>query len=108
MKTDQDPEQFYSDRASLYQKVFIGYLNWGKQLEKFFRKTDYLQSNLRVLDAGCGTGAATKALYKIGNEKGYSGIEFHGFDLTENMLKIFHEWITQAKAENIELAKANV
>jgi ubiquinone/menaquinone biosynthesis C-methylase UbiE len=108
MNTSHDAEKLYNDKASLYQKVFIGYLNWGKQLENFFRNTSYLQPNLKVLDAGCGTGAVTKALYKISHEKGYAGIQFYGFDLTENMLKIFQQWIITAEATNIQIAKANV
>ena len=108
MKVGADAEKLYNDKASLYQKVFIGFLNWGKELDKFFQKTEYLQSNLRILDAGCGTGVVTKTLYQIANQKGYAGIRFYGFDLSENMLKIFQQWIASAKADNIELAKANV
>ncbi len=108
MKADLDTEQFYNKKASLYQRVFIGYLNWGKELYKFFKKTGYLQPNSKVLDAGCGTGAVTKALYKISKEKEYKGIQFYGFDLTENMLRIFQKWLAAVKADDITLAKANV
>jgi ubiquinone/menaquinone biosynthesis C-methylase UbiE len=88
--------------------VFIGCLNWGKELEKFFKKTNYLQSNMKVLDAGCGTGVVTKTLYGIANEKRLDGIQFYGFDLTENMLKLFEQWIISVNAENVELTKADV
>jgi len=108
MKANQDPEQIYNEKASLYQKVFIGFLNWENELDKFFRKTNYLQPSLKILDAGCGTGAVTKTLYNISKEKGYTGIKFYGFDLTENMLKIFEQWITFTKVNNVEIAKANV
>lgn len=108
METSQNAEKLYNQKASLYQKVFIGYLNWGKELDRFFRKATYLKPNLKVLDAGCGTGAVTKALFKISTERGYSGIQFYGFDLTENMLKIFQQWITITEAKNIQLFRANV
>lgn len=108
MKVNQDAEELYNEKASLYQKVFIGILNWGKELNQFFRKTNYLQPNYKVLDAGCGTGAVTKVLYQISNENGYAGIQFYGFDLTENMLNIFQRWIVSTQANNIELARANV
>ena len=108
METNKDAERLYTNKASLYQKVFIGYLNWGKELGKFFEKTSYIKSYMKVLDAGCGTGVVTKTLYEIAKKKGYLGIRFYGFDLTENMLRIFQQWIISAKAENIELAKADV
>ena len=101
-------EKLYSEKASLYQKVFMGFLNWGKELDKFFRQSNYLQPNLKVLDAGCGTGAVTKTLYEIAKGKGYLGIQFCAFDLTENMLKIFQQWVTSQGATNIELAQADV
>lgn len=108
MEGKKDAERLYKEKAWTYQRVFIGYLNWGKELENFFRKTNYLRPNLKVLDAGCGTGAVTKALFKISKKESYSQIRFFGFDLTENMLKIFQHWIVSAKADNIVLAKANV
>jgi len=101
-------EKLYSEKASLYQKVFIGFLNWGKELDKFFRQSNYLQPNLKVLDAGCGTGAVTRTLYEIAKEKDYLGIQFCAFDLTENMLKIFQQWVDSQGADNIELAQADV
>jgi ubiquinone/menaquinone biosynthesis C-methylase UbiE len=101
-------EKLYSEKASLYQKVFMGFLNWGEDLDKFFRQSNYLQPNLKVLDAGCGTGAVTKTLYEIAKGKGYFGIRFCAFDLTENMLKIFQQWVTSQGATNIELAQADV
>ncbi len=101
-------EELYTEKASLYQKVFIGYLRWGKELDTFFRKSDYLKPNLKVLDAGCGTGAVTKTLHQISKEKSYTGIQFYAFDLTENMLKIFQQWVNAHGAVNIELAQADV
>ncbi len=108
MKSSNQAEQLYAERASLYQKVFIGLLNWGKQLDNFFRKSDYLQPNFRVLDAGCGTGVVTKTLYQIAKEKRIEGIQFCAFDLTENMLEIFRKWISAEGANDIEVAQANV
>ncbi len=108
MKANQNAENFFNKRASLYQRVFIGLLNWGNQLENFFRKTNYLQPNIKILDAGCGTGAVTETLHQIAHEKGYTGIQFFGFDLSENMLNIFQQWVDSAKADNISIAKADV
>jgi ubiquinone/menaquinone biosynthesis C-methylase UbiE len=108
MESSRETENLYNQKASLYQRVFIGFLNWGKQLSSFFRKSDYVRSNLKVLDAGCGTGIVTKTLYRIADENGYSGIQFYGFDLTENMLKIFRKWIDEVNARNVKIAEADV
>ncbi len=63
---------------------------------------------MKILDAGCGTGVITKTLYKLAQEKGFDGIQFHGFDLTESMLRIFQQWVEREGARNIELAQADV
>ncbi len=108
MNSGNQAEQLYTEKASLYQKVFIGWLNWGKELEKFFEKSTYLQPNLKVLDAGCGTGIVTRTLFRMSKKKCYDKIQFFAFDLTENMLNIFRDWISAEGASNIEVAQANV
>jgi ubiquinone/menaquinone biosynthesis C-methylase UbiE len=67
-----------------------------------------LHADSRVLDAGCGTGIITRILHQLAQEKNYTGINFHSFDLTENMLEIFRQWIATQGAEPIELAQADV
>lgn len=67
-----------------------------------------MHPNFKILDAGCGTGVITRALYQLAREKGYEGIEFHAFDLTQNMLEIFRQWITEQEANHIELKQADV
>ena len=108
MESGNQAEQLYTEKASLYQRVFIGWLNWGKQLDRFFRQSSYLKPNSKILDAGCGTGIVTKILYQISKERNYENIQFYAFDLTENMLKIFRKWISAEEANNIEVAQANV
>ncbi len=101
-------QELYTERASFYERFFINFLGWGRELEAFFRKSSYLATNCKVLDAGCGTGIVTKILYKLALEKGYEQVRFHAFDLTESMLDIFKEWIMAQGAENIELKQADV
>ena len=38
MEAKGDAEKLYNDKASLYQKVFIGFLNWGKELVQVLHK----------------------------------------------------------------------
>jgi len=101
-------KQLYTERASFYDRFFINFLGWGRELEAFFRESDYLAPNMKVLDAGCGTGIVTKVLYKLALEKSYEQSSFHAFDLTENTLDIFREWIKAQGAANIELRQADV
>lgn len=108
MPTNDSVRKLYTDRGVLYQRLFVDFLGWGRELETFFRKADYLRSGLKILDAGCGTGVITQVLYQLAQEQGYAGVEFHAFDLTQKMLDIFQQWITAQEANHIELAQADV
>src|SRR3990172_1007353 len=100
--------ELYTERASFYDRFFIDFLGWGRELEAFFRKSNYVIANSKILDAGCGTGIVTRILYKIALEKGYNEVRLHAFDLTQSMLDIFRQWITTQGAENIEVKQADV
>src|SRR3990172_12677929 len=69
--TNDDVEELYTERASFYDRFFINFLGWGRELEAFFRKSSYLAPTSKVLDAVCGTGVVTRSLYKLAAEKGY-------------------------------------
>jgi ubiquinone/menaquinone biosynthesis C-methylase UbiE len=102
-------KQLYSKRAMLYEQLYVDFLGWGKVLEVFFRKSNYLHPTIKVLDAGCGTGIITRTLYKIAREKiGYEGLEFHAFDLTSTMLDIFRKRIIEEKLINVRLNQADI
>jgi len=58
-----------------------------------------LTSNMKVLDAGTGTGLMTRVLHSLAGEAGLSNIDFHAFDLTQEMLDVFHRWIHSEAAE---------
>ena len=108
MKTHNQTQKLYTQRASLYERLFVDFLGWGKALDAFFRRSNYLRPNAKILDAGCGTGIITRVLYQLSSEKGYEGIQFHAFDLTQNMLDIFQQWIVGQGATNIEYQQADV
>ena len=108
MKASNSVQKLYTERASFYDRLFIDFLGWGKELQRFFQNSDYLHPNDKILDAGCGTGVITRVLYEFAGDKGYQGIQFHAFDLTQKMLDVFQEWITQHEANNIELHQADV
>ncbi len=108
MKTENQAQQLYTEKASFYERVFVNFLGWGKEVESFFQKTNYLQSGMKILDAGCGTGIITRTLHQLAIKNNYHRITFHAFDLTQNMLAIFQQWITKQKANDIELRQADV
>jgi SAM-dependent methyltransferase len=108
VKPGSSVQQLYAGRASFYDRLFIDFLGWGKELGTFFRKSDYLHANTKMLDAGCGTGIITRVLYQLAKDRGYQGIEFHAFDLTEKMLSVFRQWIAVHEATSIELLQADV
>lgn len=100
-------ERLYTRNARFYERFFVEVLGWEKQLDRFFRKTNYLRPHMKILDAGCGTGAATKILHSLSRQRGLAGIQFHAFDLTPAMLDIFREWIAAQGAQGMELKQAD-
>lgn len=100
-------QRIYSARASFYHFLMVN-LGFGRATESFLQESYYVGSHLKVLDAGCGTGNATRALYNIAHKKGYEDITFHAFDLTQAMLDLFRQWIKKVGAGNITLRQANV
>lgn len=105
--TGKRVENLYAKRAKLYQFLFIDVLQWGKTLEGFFQENAALHSRMKILDAGCGTGVVTRALYRLARQEGLEGITFHAFDLTPAMLAIFRAWIEQTGAVGIHLQQAD-
>jgi ubiquinone/menaquinone biosynthesis C-methylase UbiE len=108
VKCDISVQELYTKRASLYHRLFIDFLGWGKELQTFFQRSDHLHPNLKILDAGCGTGIITRVLYQLAADKQYKEIQFHAFDLTQSMLDVFQQWIAAQQADNIEVRQANV
>jgi len=108
MSSENWVQKFYAKRASLYERLFVDFLGWGRELETFFRRSGYIQPDFKILDAGCGTGIVTRILYRLAQERGFEGVRFHAFDLTQNMLDIFQQWIATHGADNIELKQADV
>ncbi len=101
-------QEFYTKRALSYESLYVKRLGWGRELDTFFSDSDYLQSSLKVLDAGCGTGVITRTLNKVALKKGYEDIEFHAFDLTQGMLDIFQMHIEEKEIKNVKLQQADV
>ncbi len=107
MTTDR-VQDFYTQRAKLYKFFFIDVLKWKNVLAKFFSENSYLRSNMKILDAGCGTGAVTRALYGLARQQKLEKVTFHAFDLTPAMLDLFRQWVEAEQASDITLQQADV
>lgn len=97
----------YARRSGLYEAM-IRLLRYPQGLARYFAGASYLRSNLRVLDAGCGTGAATLALRAALAQRQLQPAHFDGFDLTPGMLRRFWHALEQLPPASIDLAVADV
>jgi cyclopropane fatty-acyl-phospholipid synthase-like methyltransferase len=92
--------EFFSRRAPFYDFAFFKISPFMQVVRSLLMDRDVLKSNMKLLDAGTGTGLVTRVLHSLAREKGHSNIVFHAFDLTEAMLKVFHRWIRAEGAED--------
>jgi len=106
--TAQEVQELYTEKGEFYHHFFIDFIRYGKALKAFLKKSRCLASNMKVLDAGCGTGILTRNLCEIAQEEGSTGITFNAFDLTPAMLGLFRKWISENGREDIKLHQANV
>lgn len=97
----------YTTRAASYHR-FVRVFGYSAGLRAVVAEGDFLHSDMKVLDAGCGSGLLTQACYSIARERELAGVHFHGFDLTPHMLDRFRAWIAEHRIRGIELAEADV
>ncbi|MBW1906674.1 MAG: class I SAM-dependent methyltransferase, partial [Deltaproteobacteria bacterium] len=74
----------------------------------FLRQSGTLEPNLRILDAGCGTGNVTREVLDLARRQDITGLSIDGFDLTPAMLNRFRQWLSREGVEAIDLREANV
>jgi SAM-dependent methyltransferase len=108
MMTRDEVRQLYTAKAGLYHWFFIRLMGYGRGIRAFLATSGYLQANLRILDAGCGSGLVTRSAYRVASEQGLDGIAFHAFDLTPTMLDRFRAWVAENEVGNVELRLADV
>lgn len=108
MMTSNQVRAFYTQNAALYHRLYIDILRYGRGMNAFLRQSGALEPNLRILDAGCGTGNVTRQVLDVARRRGISGLLIHGFDLTPAMLNRFRQWLHREGVEAVDLREANV
>lgn len=84
------PEKLFSEKHATYAR-FIAFVRYPQGLRAFFRRSSLLWPGIRILDAGCGTGAATLAVHDALVDQGVTPGNLHAFDLTPAMLERFEK-----------------
>lgn len=102
-----DAKQLYTERIDTYL-AFNSLFRSPQALHAFFKSYDGLRADLRVLDAGCGTGAATMALLKALRSRRLGLAALDAFDLTPAMLNRFRQDLERDSISDVRLCEANV
>lgn len=100
-------ERFFTANARSYHS-FIRAFRYGAGLRTFLARNNYVRFGMKVLDAGCGTGALTRAMHQIAKRNGIQGLTFHVFDLTPAMIALPQEWLQKHAVTDVEIRQANV
>lgn len=107
MTATSDARELFTGRHATYVR-FIRAMRYPQGLRAFFLASPVLRPELRVLDAGCGTGALTLAVHDACARRGCSPRAFHAFDLTPAMLDRLRATLARRGIAGVELAEANV
>jgi SAM-dependent methyltransferase len=103
----QEPKKLFSAKANSYAR-YISLFLYPQGLHAFFAGDGELGNDMRILDAGCGTGVVTFGLLKALNRRGYEFECVNAFDLTPAMLELFRQSLEQRKIKKVGLCQANV
>ena len=108
MSVTTNPIKFFTERRDTYVR-FIAATRYRQGLTAYFMESPLLKSGLRILDAGCGTGALMTAVADALARRGIRAAALNGFDLTPAMLEHFAVTAkTKKSLDGLELAQANV
>ena len=84
---EKNVQEIYTERIGLYHNVFDTILRYRYGIEAFYKKQDYIRPDMKILDAGCGSGNQTIAIHNTSKLKCVEGIQYNGFDITPAMLE---------------------
>lgn len=107
MSVTADARRLFTDRHDAYVR-FIRAVRYPQGLRSYFLASPVLRPGLRVLDAGCGAGALTLAVYEASVRRGAPLASLNAFDLTPAMLDQLRARLQRRSIEGVELAEADV
>ena len=107
MSLTAEPQQLFTARHDAYDR-FIRWMGYPQGLRAFFLGSPLLRADLRILDAGCGTGALTLAVHGALVRRRLDWRALHAFDLTPAMLDHFRARLRRRGLDGVALAQANV
>jgi 2-polyprenyl-3-methyl-5-hydroxy-6-metoxy-1,4-benzoquinol methylase len=99
--------QHFSAKAAGYDR-YVAAFGYDRGLRGCFERIEWLVPNLRILDAGCGSGIPGLALADALERRGLEFESVHAFDLTPAMLDRYREKLRRRGIEHVELREANV
>ena len=102
-----DARRLFTERPDGYAR-FIRAVRYPQGLRAFWFASPLLRPGLRVLEAGCGTGALTFGVWDAARQRGIALGGFDAFDLTPAMLDRLRAVLRRRAVTGIRLAEANV
>ena len=107
MTVTSDARALFSGRATSYAR-FIRAVLYPQGLRAYWLASPLLAPDLRILDAGCGTGALTLAVRGALVRRRLAARALHGFDLTPAMLDELRRTMDARGIRDVALAEADV
>jgi SAM-dependent methyltransferase len=102
-----DPRELFTAKHATYAR-FIRLMRYPQGLRAFWLASPLLRPDLRVLEAGCGTGALTLGVWDAAERRRIRLAGLDAFDLTPAMLDRLRERLARRGIDRIRLVEANV
>lgn len=102
-----DARDLYTRRLGLYA-LWMSLFRHEQALQSLFDRSGILAPKLRILDAGCGSGATTFALIHALRKRHLEYRAIDAFDLTRAMLDRFRSRLDERGIRNVQLIEADV